>query len=141
MVLEEVRPYLIADGGNVRVASVEGGRVLLELEGACGTCASSSATMKMGIERSLKAAFGDALEEVVQVNAQQEGTATVEAVDSHLDMLRGAINALGGSVEVLTVEGNRAELRYKGPASIASGIKAAIRDKFPDVQEVVFVDG
>lgn len=114
--------------------------MLLELEGACGTCASSSATMKMGIERSLRAAFGDALEEVVQVNAQQEGEATREAVDSHLDMLRGAIVSLGGSVEVLSVEDGQVSLRYKGPKSIGTGIKAAIRDKFPEIREVLFVE-
>lgn len=51
--LDEVRPYLIADGGNVEVAEVEDGVVKLRLQGACGTCASSAATMKMGIERSL----------------------------------------------------------------------------------------
>ena len=50
----KVRPYLIADGGDVSVAAVEGGTVLLRLEGACGTCPSSTATMKMGIERALK---------------------------------------------------------------------------------------
>ena len=52
--LDEVRPYLIADGGDVSVAAVEGGTVMLRLEGACGTCPSSTATMKMGIERALK---------------------------------------------------------------------------------------
>lgn len=51
--LDEVRPYLIADGGNVEVVDVEDGIVKLRLQGACGTCASSTATMKMGIERSL----------------------------------------------------------------------------------------
>lgn len=51
--LDEVRPYLIADGGNVEVVEVEDGIVKLRLQGACGTCASSTATMKMGIERSL----------------------------------------------------------------------------------------
>ena len=66
--LDDVRPYLIADGGNVEVAAVEGGRVFLQLQGACGTCPSSSSTMRMGIERSLKAAFGDQLVEVVQVS-------------------------------------------------------------------------
>ena len=53
--LDEVRPYLIADGGDVSVAAVEGGTVMLRLLGACGTCPSSTATMKMGIERALKA--------------------------------------------------------------------------------------
>ena len=39
-VLDEVRPYLIADGGNVAVQDVdaEKGQVFLMLEGACGTC-------------------------------------------------------------------------------------------------------
>ena len=145
--LDDVRPYLIADGGNVEVLAVENGRVFLQLQvrtpcfesvfalhhtaalfwclwpiwiraslalglwwsflllsrptcgskqaaaatrtaawpspaashsnhaavarccvqGACGTCAASSATMKMGIERCLKAAFGEQLVEVLQV--------------------------------------------------------------------------
>ena len=52
--LDEVRPYLIADGGNVEVAAVQDGVVMLRLQGACGTCPSSTATMKMGIERSLR---------------------------------------------------------------------------------------
>eukprot|EP00899_Mesostigma_viride_P008928 jgi/Mesvir1/18036/Mv09356-RA.2 len=75
--LEEVRPFLIADGGNVEVVGVESGIIALRLNGACGTCPSSTATMKMGIERSLRAAFGDQLKEVVQVDKAETG-ATVE---------------------------------------------------------------
>ena len=43
-VLEEVRPYLIADGGNVRVVSVdeEAKKITLSLQGACGSCPSST---------------------------------------------------------------------------------------------------
>jgi len=52
--LDEVRPYLIANGGNVEVAAVQGGVVMLRLQGACGTCPSSTATMKMDIERSVR---------------------------------------------------------------------------------------
>ena len=37
--LDEVRPYLIADGGNVEVVSVEEGNVFLRLQGACGKTA------------------------------------------------------------------------------------------------------
>jgi Fe-S cluster biogenesis protein NfuA len=56
VVLDEVRPYLIADGGNCRVVSVDAdsGKVALQLEGACGTCPSSTVTMKQGIERVLR---------------------------------------------------------------------------------------
>jgi Fe-S cluster biogenesis protein NfuA len=65
--LEEVRPYLLADGGDVAVVGVEGGVVAVALQGACSSCASSSATLKMGIERQLRAVFGEQLLEVVQV--------------------------------------------------------------------------
>ncbi len=43
-VLDEVRPYLIADGGNVEVVRVEEKtrNVILKLQGACGTCPSST---------------------------------------------------------------------------------------------------
>ena len=53
-VLDEVRPYLINDGGNVKLVGIDGPIVKLELEGACGSCPSSTTTMTMGIERALK---------------------------------------------------------------------------------------
>lgn len=53
-VLDELRPYLMADGGNVAVREIEGPNVYLQLQGACGTCPSSTMTMKMGLERGLK---------------------------------------------------------------------------------------
>ena len=52
-VLDEVRPYLIADGGNVALHEIDGNVVRLKLQGACGSCPSSVTTMKMGIERRL----------------------------------------------------------------------------------------
>lgn len=42
MVLDEMRPYLIQDGGNVAITEIDGPVVLLELQGACGTCPSST---------------------------------------------------------------------------------------------------
>ena len=67
--LNEIRPYLVSDGGNVSVVSVDPAAmtVSLELEGACGNCASSTQTMKMGIERLLKEKWPD-LSEVIEVN-------------------------------------------------------------------------
>lgn len=52
-VLDEVRPYLIADGGNVALHEIDGNVVKLKLQGACGSCPSAVVTMKMGIERRL----------------------------------------------------------------------------------------
>ena len=52
-VLDELRPFLMADGGNVELVEVEGPVVKLRLQGACGSCPSSAMTLKMGIERKL----------------------------------------------------------------------------------------
>ncbi len=53
-VLDEMRPYLMADGGNVELVDIEGPIVKLRLQGACGSCPSSTMTLKMGIERRLR---------------------------------------------------------------------------------------
>jgi Fe-S cluster biogenesis protein NfuA len=53
-VLDEMRPYLMADGGNVELVDIDGPIVKLRLKGACGSCPSSTMTLKMGIERRLK---------------------------------------------------------------------------------------
>ncbi|KAF3962309.1 hypothetical protein ACB098_10G067500 [Castanea mollissima] len=104
LVLEDVRPYLISDGGNVDVVSVQDGVVFLKLQGACGSCPSSTTTMTMGIERVLKEKFGDAVKDIQQVYDEAQET-NVEAVNAHLDILRPAIKNFGGNVEVLSVEG------------------------------------
>jgi len=53
-VLDEMRPYLMADGGNVELVEIDGPVVRLRLQGACGSCPSSTVTLKMGIERRLR---------------------------------------------------------------------------------------
>eukprot|EP00884_Botryococcus_braunii_P017053 jgi/Botrbrau1/4030/Bobra.0016s0037.1 len=137
--LEEVRPYLIADGGNVEVVDVTNGFVLLRLQGACGTCPSSAATMKMGIERALRAAFGDALKAVEQIGVQDIG-ASSPAVEAHLESLRPAIASYGGLVKVLAVESGVCKVEFSGPKPIGMGIQAAIRDRFPDIRSVILLD-
>jgi Fe-S cluster biogenesis protein NfuA len=52
--LDTVRPYLIADGGNVKVLEVTSDQTLiLEFTGSCGTCPMSSMTFKAGIEEAI----------------------------------------------------------------------------------------
>ncbi|CAK0783212.1 hypothetical protein CVIRNUC_006411 [Coccomyxa viridis] len=136
--LDEVRPYLIADGGNVEVASVDEGVVFLRLQGACGTCPSSAGTMKMGIERALQGAFGEKLKGVHQLDAVNL-SAGVASVDAHLDMLRPAIASYGAKVEVLEVEQGVCKVRFEGPPPIGMGVQAAIKDKFPDIRNVELV--
>ncbi len=65
-VLNRIRPYLQADGGNVELVDVEdSGVVKVRLTGACGGCPMSQMTLKMGIERILK----ESLPEVKSVEA------------------------------------------------------------------------
>jgi Fe-S cluster biogenesis protein NfuA len=53
--LENVRPSLQADGGDVEFVSVdEGGKVSVKLTGACGSCPMATMTLKNGIEKYLK---------------------------------------------------------------------------------------
>jgi Fe-S cluster biogenesis protein NfuA len=55
-VLDEIRPTLQADGGNVELVDVDEKRgiVKLKLQGACGHCPMAEMTLKGGIERVLK---------------------------------------------------------------------------------------
>ena len=53
--LDTIRPYLMADGGSVRLLDVTEDMVVeLELMGACGTCPMSTMTLRAGIEQALK---------------------------------------------------------------------------------------
>jgi Fe-S cluster biogenesis protein NfuA len=55
--LDQIRPYLMADGGSVRLQSVTENMVVeLQLLGACGTCPMSMMTLRAGIEQALKRA-------------------------------------------------------------------------------------
>lgn len=54
-VLDEVRPGLQADGGDVELVDVtEDGIVKVKLTGACAGCPMSTLTLKMAIEKKLK---------------------------------------------------------------------------------------
>ena len=66
-VLEQVRPGLQADGGDVELVDVTAdGTVQVRLKGACGSCPMSTMTLKMGIERAMKDQI-PGVKEVVQV--------------------------------------------------------------------------
>ena len=54
-ILEQVRPYLQADGGDVRFVELTDDMVVMvELTGACGSCPYSTMTLKNGIESVMK---------------------------------------------------------------------------------------
>jgi Fe-S cluster biogenesis protein NfuA len=52
--LNKIRPYLVADGGDVELIGVTDDVVTLKLLGACGACPMSTMTLKHFVERTLK---------------------------------------------------------------------------------------
>ncbi|TVR41833.1 MAG: NifU family protein [Bacteroidia bacterium] len=57
-VIDQIRPYLEADGGNIRfVELTEDNIVNVELLGACGSCPMSQMTLKAGVEQAVKKAI------------------------------------------------------------------------------------
>jgi len=134
-VLNEIRPYLIADGGNVAVAEidVEKYTVSLILEGACGSCPSSTTTMKMGIERVLKENFPN-LTEVINLSQSLEPVKptelTKESVESALQQILSAINGLGGKVFIESVDAiaGSVVIKYQGPPKLKQGVELVIKD-------------
>lgn len=53
--LEDIRPQLQADGGDLEFVSVsDEGKVTVRLTGACGSCPMATMTLKMGVEAHLK---------------------------------------------------------------------------------------
>lgn len=55
--LDTIRPYLEADGGNVRILDLNADNILkLEFVGACGSCPMSTMTFKAGVEEAIKRA-------------------------------------------------------------------------------------
>ncbi|HEY3347200.1 MAG TPA: NifU family protein [Nitrospirota bacterium] len=63
-VLAKVRPHLQADGGNVELVDIEGTVVKVRLMGACGSCPMSQMTLKMGVERAIRAEVPEVTEVV-----------------------------------------------------------------------------
>ena len=64
--LNDVRPSLQADGGDVELVEVtDDGTVKVRLKGACGSCPMAQMTLKMGIEKYIK----EKIPEIVKVVA------------------------------------------------------------------------
>jgi Fe-S cluster biogenesis protein NfuA len=64
--IDEIRPFLQADGGNIELIDVQEGIVKVKLVGACGSCPMSQMTLKRGVEARLKAQIPE-VKEVIAV--------------------------------------------------------------------------
>mmetsp|Transcript_36883 Transcript_36883/g.42069 ORF Transcript_36883/g.42069 Transcript_36883/m.42069 type:complete len:401 (+) Transcript_36883:57-1259(+) len=142
-VLDEIRPYLISDGGNVSIDSIDEEKrdVYLKLEGACGSCPSSTVTMQMGIERVLRENF-DPLGQVLQVQPttiELTGEPLEERVMTELSRIGPAISGMGGQYEVskIDVDVGQVVLKFKGPNRLQQGLELALLD-ISEVRHVKF---
>ncbi|MDR1576966.1 MAG: NifU family protein [Deltaproteobacteria bacterium] len=68
LALDQIRPALVADGGNIELVDVQEGVVSVRLVGACAGCPMSQMTLKNGVELALRKSFPD-IKEVVSVPA------------------------------------------------------------------------
>ncbi|KAK8987512.1 hypothetical protein V6N11_027262 [Hibiscus sabdariffa] len=140
-VLDEVRPYLIADGGNVALHEIDGNVVRLKLQGACGSCPSSVVTMKMGIEKRLM----EKIPEIVAVEPIADEETGLELNEENIEMVLGEIRpylvgAAGGSLELVAIEEPIVKVRITGPAAGVMTVRVAVtqklREKIPSIAAV-----
>ena len=65
--LEEIRPFLNSDGGDITLISIEDGKhVKVRLEGACTSCSVNQMTLRAGVETTIKK-FAPQIETVVNI--------------------------------------------------------------------------
>lgn len=144
LVLDDIRPYLMADGGNVELVDIDGPTVYLRLQGACGSCPSSMSTMTMGIRRKLQESIPEILE-VEQIMDEQTGLElTDENVETVLDEIRPyLIGAGGGGLELVGIQGPIVEVKILGAAASVMTVRVAVsqklREKFPTIAAVKLV--
>jgi Fe-S cluster biogenesis protein NfuA len=53
--LEEIKPQIQADGGDIELVAIEKDTVKVRLQGACAGCPMAALTLKQGVERLIKA--------------------------------------------------------------------------------------
>ena len=137
-VLNSVRPYLVADGGNVAVVNVDADTkdVILKLEGACGSCPSSTTTMKMGIERVLRERWPD-LGNVSRDTDPENQIFDVATVEKLIAPIAGAVTKLGATLTVKSAgaEPGLVEIYYVGPENVRYGVELSLLDS-PLITEV-----
>ncbi len=113
----------------MRIAGIEGQTVKLQLEGACGTCASSTATMKMGLEKRLK----ERIPEIIDVVQSQPVAVPVDAasIETVLSAIRPFLTTTGGNIEFVSLRGVKGmrqdiKLRMTGLANSLQSVKIEV---------------
>jgi Fe-S cluster biogenesis protein NfuA len=118
--------------GNVKLTDIDGPVVKLELEGACGTCPSSSMTMKMGLERKLKERIPE-IAEVIQV-LPNAPVLSSEGVETVLDGVRPFLSIAGGKISLVEIRGMGGlqptiALKMEGSSAALQSVKLEIMQR------------
>nr|WBT76643.1 NFU3 [Mangifera indica] len=144
-VLDEVRPGLMADGGNVALHEIDGLLVVLKLQGACGSCPSSTMTLKNGIEARLR----DKIPEILEVEQILDTETGLELNEGNIEKLLGEIRPYlagtgGGSLELVQIDDYVVKVRLSGPAAGVMTVRVALaqklREKIPTIAAVQLID-
>lgn len=65
--LEEIRPFLVSDGGDISLVSIEDDRLVrVQLLGACVSCTVNQMTLRSGVEMTIKK-YAPQIEEVINI--------------------------------------------------------------------------
>ncbi|AMC11502.1 hypothetical protein Lupro_09585 [Lutibacter profundi] len=67
LALQEIRPYLEADGGNISLVEITNNTVSVQLEGACLGCSVNQMTLKNGVEATIKR-HAPQIKRVIEIN-------------------------------------------------------------------------
>lgn len=144
-VLDEVRPGLMADGGNVALHEIDGLVVVLKLQGACGSCPSSAMTLKMGIETRLR----DKIPEIMDVEQILDTETGLELNEENVEKVLAEIRPYlagtgGGALELDQIDDYVVRVRLTGPAAGVMTVRVALtqklREKIPAIAAVLLID-
>jgi Fe-S cluster biogenesis protein NfuA len=67
LALEEIRPFLLSDGGDISLLSIDKNIVKVQLMGNCISCSVNQMTLKNGVEMTIKK-YAPQIEEVISVD-------------------------------------------------------------------------
>lgn len=65
--LDEIRPYLLTDGGDIVLIGIENNEVMVQFQGACIGCNVNQMTLKNGVEAMIKK-YAPQIRRVIEVN-------------------------------------------------------------------------
>ncbi|XP_076949807.1 nifU-like protein 3, chloroplastic [Bidens hawaiensis] len=144
-VLDEVRPGLMADGGNVALHEIDGLVVVLKLQGACGSCPSSTMTLKNGIETRLR----DKIPEIMDVEQIMDTETGLELNEENVEKILAEIRPYlvgtgGGILEFVEIKDCDVKVRLGGPAAKVMTVRVALtqklREKIPVITSVQLIE-